>query len=145
MSGWGIGGGVLLVSSDGAVVAGTAAQRSNPMVPLAFRWTPSGGLEPLSSAPASIVRAASADGRRIAGSTLASGAPPGMPFASLPYQAFLFEDGIGTRPLADALAGADVGGMTLGDPIAISADGSTLVGHATCAGTAAIFRASLPR
>jgi hypothetical protein len=35
--------------------------------------------------------------------------------------------------------------MTLGDPIAISADGSTLVGHATCAGTAAVFRASLPR
>ena len=135
----------LLVSSDGAVVAGTAAQPSNPMVPLAFRWTPSGGLEPLSSAPASIVRAASADGRRIAGSTLASGAPPGMPFASLPYQAFLFEDGIGTRPLADALAGVDLGGMTLGDPIALSADGSTLVGHATCAGTAAIFRASLPQ
>ena len=67
-----------------------------------------------------------------------------MPFAPLPYQAFLFEDGIGTRPLADALAGVDLGGMTLGDPIAISADGSTLVGHATCAGTPAIFRASLP-
>ena len=83
----------LLVGSDRAVVAGTAAQPSNPMVPFAFRWTPSGGLE----------------------------------------------------PLADALAGVDLGGMTLGDPIAISADGSTLVGHATCAGTAAIFRASLPR
>ena len=88
----------LLVGSDGAVVAGTAAQPSNPMVPFAFRWTPSGGLEPLSSAPASIVRAASADGRRIAGSTLASGAPPGMPFTSLPYQAFLFEDGIEHAP-----------------------------------------------
>jgi hypothetical protein len=35
--------------------------------------------------------------------------------------------------------------MTLGDSIAISADGSTVVGHATCAGTAALYRASLPR
>ena len=58
----------LPISSDGAVVAGAAAQPSNPMVPLAFR-------------------AASADGRRIAGSTLAASAPSGMPFASLPYQA----------------------------------------------------------
>jgi hypothetical protein len=73
------------------------------------------------------------------------GARPWIPFAPLPYQGFLFEDGIGTRPLADALAGVDVGGMTLGDPIAISADGSTLVGHATCAGTASVVRATLPR
>jgi len=30
------------------------------------------------------------------------------------------------------------------DPIALSADGRFLVGHATCAGPPAIFRAALP-
>ncbi len=135
----------LLVSADGAVVTGTAVQASNPTVPLAFRWTASGGREPLSSAPASIVRAISADGRRIVGSTLASGAPPALPFEPLPYQGFLFEEGRGTRPLADVLAGVDLAGMTFGDPIALSADGRFLVGHASCAGAPAIFRAALPR
>ena len=134
----------LLISTDGAIIAGTAAQASNPMVPLAFRWTASGGFEPLSTAPASIVRAICADGGRIAGSTLAAGAPAGMPFASCRTRRFCSRTGVGTRPLADALAGVDLDGMTFGDPIALSADGSYLVGHATCAGTAAIFRASLP-
>ena len=68
-----------------------------------------------------------------------------MPFAPLPYQAFLFEDGKGTRPLADVLAGLELDGMTFGDPIALSADGHFLVGHATCAGAPAIIRAALPR
>ena len=63
------------------------------------RWR-SGGRRPVGASRcrrrrASIVRAISADGRRIAGSTLASGAPPGMPFAPLPYQGFLFEEGRG--------------------------------------------------
>ena len=53
--------------------------------------------------------------------------------------------GTAAQPLADPLAGVDLGGMTLADPIATSADGSALVGHATCAGTVAVFRASLPR
>jgi probable HAF family extracellular repeat protein len=128
----------LLLSADGAVAAGTA-EGSNPFTPMAFRWTASGGFEGLSTAPASIVRAASADGRRIA---LASGAPP---FDALPYQAYLFEEGKGTRPLADVLAGVELDGMTFGDPIALSGDGQFLVGHATCAGAPAIFRAALPR
>jgi uncharacterized membrane protein len=135
----------LLLSADGAVVVGTAAQASNPFTPVAFRWTAAGGFEPLATAPASIARAASADGRRIAGSTLASGAPPGMPSTALPYQAFLFEEGKGTRPLADVLSGIELDGLTFGDPIALSADGQFLVGHATCAGAPAIFRAALPR
>jgi uncharacterized membrane protein len=134
----------LLVSTDGLIIAGTAAQATNPMVPLAFRWTASGGFEALSAAPASIVRSICADGGRIVGSTLAAGAPPGMPFAPLPYQAFLFEAGVGTRPLADVLAEVELDGMTFGDPIALSADGRFLVGHATCAGAPAIFRAALP-
>jgi hypothetical protein len=135
----------LLVSADGAVVAGTAAEPATPMLPQAFRWTASGGLQKLSTAHASIVRAASADGRVIAGSALASGAPPGMPFASLPYQPFVSVDGQGTRALADVLAGIDLDGMTFGDPIALSPDGRFLVGHATCAGAPAIFRAALPQ
>ena len=135
----------LLVSADGAVVAGTAAEPSNPMLPQAFRWTAAGGLQKLSTARASIVRAASADGRVIAGSSLASGAPPGTPFAALPYQPFVSVDGQGTRALADVLAGIDLDGMTFGDPIALSPDGRFLVGHATCAGAAAIFRAALPQ
>jgi uncharacterized membrane protein len=135
----------LLVSADGAVVAGTAVEPSNPMLPQAFRWTASGALQKLSAAHASVVRATSADGRVIAGSSLASGAPPGTPFAALPYQPFVFVDGQGTRPLADVLAGLDLSGITFGDPIALSADGRFLVGHATCAGAPAIFRAALPQ
>lgn len=34
--------------------------------------------------------------------------------------------------------------LTLGDPIAMSADGTTVVGHATCGTNAVIYRAVLP-
>ena len=35
-------------------------------------------------------------------------------------------------------------GLTLGDPIAMSADGNTMVGHASCGADTVIFRADLP-
>ena len=53
-------------------------------------------------------------------------------------------DAVHRNALSDVLTEVELDGMTFGDPIALSADGRFLVGHATCGGAPAIFRAALP-
>jgi probable HAF family extracellular repeat protein len=137
----------LLISGDGQAVAGTASNPDDPRLPEAFRWTAAANVVALTAADASIVRAASADGSRILGARL-SGAPasgPAIPGSPITYAPFVWDGAQGAQDLAGLLssAGADLAGLTLGDPIAISADGGTVVGHATCGGDAVIYRAVL--
>jgi uncharacterized membrane protein len=141
----------VLMSSDGTVVAGTSTNPSIPMAPLAFRWTAS-GVAPLTGTDASIVRAASSDGSRILGARVSvpglPGAPPppGPPGSAVSYAPFVWDAAAGAQDLGALLqaSGADLTGLTLGDPIAMSADGSTIVGHATCGADTIVFRAVLP-
>ncbi|MEA2700763.1 MAG: hypothetical protein QOI66_5034 [Myxococcales bacterium] len=138
----------LLVNADGTAVIGTAAG-SDPGAPMAFRWTESEGVVALAPAGASIVRGASRDGARILGSRLTSNAVPGAPAPLGPpptYAPFIWDNGRGSRDLADLLAqgGANLSGVVLGDPIALSSDGTTMVGHATCGTSEIIFRVTLP-
>jgi hypothetical protein len=138
----------LLINSVGDVVMGTQANPSNPAQPLAFRWTSAGGVVPLTlPTEPSIVRAASQDGSRLLGTRVqpSSGPPPVLPTTPPTYTPFIWDTLRGTRDLVTVLAaaGQDIGGLTLGDPIAMSADGTTVVGHATCGTNAVIYRAVL--
>ncbi|HXI56030.1 MAG TPA: hypothetical protein VNO55_08220 [Polyangia bacterium] len=138
----------LLVSADGTTVSGTEAG-SDPLTPMAFRWTQSEGVVALSPGGASIVRGASRDGARILGSRLTANGVPGPPAPLGPpptHAPFIWDNGHGSRDLAELLAqgGANLSGVVLGDPIALSADGTTVVGHATCGSSEIIFRVTLP-
>lgn len=137
----------LLTSSDGQIVAGTATNPTNPQLPDAFRWTAATDVVALTPADASIVRAASSDGSRILGARLSGGSIPALPGSSqVSYAPFVWDEAHGAQDLAGLLAaaGADLAGLTLGDPIAMSADGATVVGHASCGGDAVIYQAILP-
>ncbi len=137
----------LLMSSDGSVVVGTSTNPSNPMAPLAFRWTEVAGVVRLAGTDSSIVRAASSDGSRVLGARVsAPEAPGGPPGSGMSYAPFIWDALHGAQDLATLLqaSGADLGGLALGDPIAMSADGSTIVGHATCGSDTVVFRAVLP-
>jgi uncharacterized membrane protein len=139
----------LYVSADGSTVTGTSQSSapSDPWSPMAFRWTASGKLEALAPG-AAIVRGMSADGTRVLGSALTSSGPPGHigPGTSVSHAPFVWDATHERRDLAGVLAagGAVLDGVTLGDPIAMSADGTTVVGHATCGGSELIYRATLP-
>lgn len=140
----------VLLSNDGTGVAGTSINPSDPMAPLAFIWKAS-GVAALTGTDASIVRAMSSNGSRILGARVSvpgsPGAPPplGPPGSAVSYAPFVWDAAGGTQDLATLLqaAGADLSGLTLGDPIAMSADGNTIIGHATCGADAVIFRAVL--
>ena len=137
----------LVESSDGQTVAGTATNPADPRLPEAFRWTAATDVVALTAPDASIVRAASSDGGRILGARLSGGSMPALVGSSqIGYAPFVWDDAHGAQDLAGLLAaaGTDLAGLTLGDPIAISADGSTVVGHASCGGAAVIYRAVLP-
>jgi uncharacterized membrane protein len=141
----------ILISSDGTIVAGTDTNPTDPRLPRAFRWNSVAGSVALTpSTDASILRAASQDGRRLLGARVKSSAPPGMPAplpgAQISFTPFVWDATGGTQDLAAVLgaAGIDLGGLTLGDPIAISADGTNVVGHAACGADTVIYRVTLP-
>ena len=136
----------LYVSADGATVTGTTvgADATMPLAPAAFRWTSANGLQALSAAP-SIVRGMSADGTRVLGSVVSSDATDGIGIGATITHAPFISDAHGQHDLATLLTarGAVLTGVTLGDPIALSADGTTVVGHATCGGSEIVYRATI--
>ena len=139
----------LLESDDGQTVAGTATNPADPRLPEAFRWTAATDVVALTAADASIVRAASSDGSRILGARMSGGSMPAVVVggsSQISYAPFVWDAAHGAQDLAGLLAsaGTELAGLTLGDPIAISADGSTVVGHASCGGDAVIYQAVLP-
>jgi uncharacterized membrane protein len=137
----------IAISDDGAVITGTAGMQTNPPSPGAFRWTTDAGWTLLTPGRSSIVRGVSRAGTVVLGSKVepifTQGAPAPSGFAHTP---FYFFPGGGVRDLAGWLrtAGPDLPNLRLGEPIALSADGSMMVGHATCSGTPVIYRALLP-
>jgi probable HAF family extracellular repeat protein len=136
----------ILMSDDGKVVAGTTTKPQDPMTPRAFRWTAAAGVASLAGNDSSIVRAASSDGARILGARVTAPAQPGGPPGSgISYAPFIWDSVDGAQDLATLLeaSGADLAGLVLGDPIAMSADGSAIVGHATCGADTVVFRAAL--
>jgi probable HAF family extracellular repeat protein len=140
----------LLISGDGAVVTGTEANPTNRNLPIAVRWTAAGGLVALTAeVDSSIIRDASQDGSRIVGARVQTPGTPGTPpdpGRPATFTPFVWDAAQGTRDLGTALAaaGIDLGGLTLGDPIAISADGTTLVGHAACGADDVVYRVAYP-
>ena len=129
----------LQLSAGGDAVTGTTSANELGFGAVkAFRWTPTGGVVDLTAHDPSIVRAASADGRRVLGSRVAS-SDPSMPFSPI-HHPFVWDETRGARDLATLLeqGGAKLDGIALGDPIALSADGTTIVGHASVVGGAEI-------
>jgi uncharacterized membrane protein len=138
----------LLVTSDGATVAGTTSEPSLPLAPGAFRWTAGLGTVLLTPGTPSITRGVSDGGDVVLGSKVSSLASPAMPapLAPLVHTPFVWRTRDGVHDLAPLLqtAGADLTGLTLAEPIALSADGGVVVGHATCGDAPVIYRAALP-
>jgi uncharacterized membrane protein len=138
----------LLLSADGAVTTGTA-RADDPMFgpgPSAFRWTQADGFVTLVPGSASVVRGASADGRRALGAVVTFDQTSTSPLPAYLFSPFVWDDAGGARDVAPLLAqgGAALSGVVLGDPIALSADGKVVVGHATCGGSEIVYRATLP-
>jgi uncharacterized membrane protein len=138
----------LLVTSDGATVAGTTSEPSVPLAPGAFRWTAGLGTALLTPGTPSIVRGVSDGGDVVLGSKVRSLSTPAMPGPPMPpaHTPFVWRTRDGLHDLAPLLqaAGADLTSLTLAEPIALSADGSVVVGHATCGDAPVIYRAQLP-
>ena len=69
--------------------------------------------------------------------------PPNVPLVHTP---FLWDHTHGTRDLRAVLqaSGVQLGDMVLGEPIALAANGSAMVGRATCGDQDIIYRAMLP-
>jgi uncharacterized membrane protein len=138
----------LLVSTTGAVVSGTTPA-DVPYFgrgPTAFRWTQADGLVQLTKGSASTVRGASADGGRILGAIVTPDLASTSPAPVYLFSPFVWDGVKGTRAVAGLLAqgGASLAGVVLGDPVALSADGQVMVGHATCGGSEIVYRATLP-
>lgn len=104
------------ISADGSVIVG---QANSDETYVAFRWTADGGIRRLGTATPSSARAVSADGSVVVGSSNGN--------------AFRWDATHGVQPLADLLAaaGADLGNVHLDEAVAISADGTTIMGRGT--------------
>jgi len=104
------------ISADGSVIVGSAILDGGNC---AFRWTAAEGIQRLGKARPSIAAAVSADGSVVVGSS--------------PAGAFRWDAVHGMQSLADLLtaAGVDLGDVALEQALAISADGTTILGRGT--------------
>jgi uncharacterized membrane protein len=137
----------LALTADGAVITGTTKDPANPMSPSAFQWRADTGTVLLTPGKPSIVRGVSRAGDRVLGSYVQSSAPMGPPTPLTPpvHTPFIWWAGVGAYDLRPTLQSwrYDLGTLTLGEPIALTPDGTVMVGHASCGDVPVIYRAVL--
>lgn len=114
------------VSPDGSVIVGWSSSYNSRDE--AFRWTSNGGMIGLGDLPGgefqSMALDVSADGSTIVG----------WGISGLGEEAFYWQPHSGMRPLRDVLVddyGLDLGGWSLNHALAISPDGTVIVGNGT--------------
>lgn len=137
------------VSADGSVIVGHSNAASGEPVP--FRWTAAGGMKPLLFAGSetwgylgnSSARGVSGDGALVVGELSDASFDSYGDISG----AFVWDAVYGMRFLRDVLigAGVDLTGWTLDSAVAISTDGSTIVGNGTHNGKPEAWRVTLPR
>jgi len=133
----------LTLSRDGAVMAGTAVDPADLQTPAAFTWDASSRRRQLlTPGVPSLVRGMSARGDVILGDRMQVNPYP----AALTHTPFVWSTGLGPHDLAAVLAsaGVDLDGLVLGGPVALAADGKSMVGQGSCGGATVLYRAIVP-